>query len=97
VVNPRLKELMKELKDAIGGSLSESNRIAHVITKINHEGFDIFLKFDATVGFSRLEEAALAARPLVTTRKKDSKTELTINAHDARFLKSLCISVDDNT
>jgi hypothetical protein len=94
-VNPRIKELMKELADAISGSMSESEQIAHVIGKINDEGFDIFLMLEATVGVSRLAESAHASRELVGMRNKNSDDAFTINAQDVRFLKSLRIRVDD--
>jgi hypothetical protein len=88
---------MKELGEAINGSLSESEQIAHVISKIKDEGFDVFLVLEATIGFNRHddEEAAEAPPELVGTRKKNSEPEFSINAHDVRFLKSLRISVDD--
>jgi len=87
---------MKELGEAINGSLSESEQIAHVISKIKDEGFDVFLVLEATIGFNRHDEEAVEAPPeLVGTRKKNGEPEFSINAHDVRFLKSLRISVDD--
>ena len=94
-MNPRFKKLMKELENAISRTVSESDRVAHVIKKINDEGFDACLVLEATIGLSHLELAGHAARELVSTHKKSSAGELNINAHDARFLKSLRISVDD--
>jgi hypothetical protein len=95
-VNTRLKQLMKELGEAINGSLSESEQIALVIAKIKDEGFDVFLVLEATVGFNRHDDEPVDAPPqLVGTRKKNSEPEFSINAHDVRFLKSLRISVDD--
>ena len=95
-MNTRLKQLMKELGEAINGSLSESEQIAQVIAKIKDEGFDIFLVLEASIGFNRHEEEAAGARPeLVGTRRKNSEPEFSINAHDVRFLKSLRISIDD--
>jgi len=95
-VNTRLKQLMKELGEAINGSLSESEQIAQVIAKIKEEGFDVFLVLEATVGFNRHEDETADAPPeLVGTRKKTGEPEFSINAHDVRFLKSLRISVDD--
>jgi len=95
-VNTRLKQLIKELGEAINGSLSESDQIAHVIAKIKDEGFDIFLVLEATVGFNRREEETVEnAAELVGSRKKAADPEFRISAHDARFLKSLRISVDD--
>lgn len=87
---------MKELGEAINGTLSESDQIAQVIAKIKEEGYDIFLVLEATIGFNRRDEEVQAASPeLVSSRRKASDPEFSINAHDVRFLKSLRISVDD--
>jgi hypothetical protein len=88
---------MKELGEAINGSLSESEQIAQVIAKIKDEGFDIFLVLEATIGFNRHDDEAVDAAPpeLVGTRRKNVEPEFSINAHDVRFLKSLRISIDD--
>ena len=95
-MNTRLKRLMKELGEAINGTLSESDQIAQVIAKIKDEGYDIFLVLEATIGFNRHDEEANKASPeLVSSRRKNPDPEFSINAHDVRFLKSLRISVDD--
>ncbi|HKF21249.1 MAG TPA: hypothetical protein VKE93_06745 [Candidatus Angelobacter sp.] len=91
-----MKRLIKELGEAINGSLSESEQIAQVIAKIKEEGYDIFLVLEATIGFNRQDEEVRTASPeLVSSRRKNSDPEFTITAHDVRFLKSLRISVDD--
>ena len=95
-VNTRLKKLMKELGDAINGSLSESEQIAQVISRIKEEGYDIFLVLEATIGFNhREEETANPSPELVGSRRKSVDPQFSITAHDVRFLKSLRISVDD--
>jgi hypothetical protein len=95
-VNTRLKKLMKELGDAINGTLSDSDQIAQVIAKIKEEGFDIFLVLEATIGFNKREEESQRRSPeLVGTRRKAPEPEFSITAHDVRFLKSLRISVDE--
>ena len=96
-MNPKLKKLMKELGEAINGSLSESDQIAQVITRIKEEGFDIFLVLEATIGFNRRdEENSPASHELVSMRNKGNPNpEFAINANDVRFLKSLRIKVDD--
>lgn len=87
---------MKELGEAINGTLSESDQIAHVIAKIKEEGYDIFLVLEATIGFNRRDEELQQASPeLVGSRRKGPDPEFSINAHDVRFLKSLRIRVDD--
>ena len=96
-MNPKLKKLMKELGEAINSSLSESDQIAQVITRIKEEGFDIFLVLEATIGFNRRDEESAPASPeLVSMRSKGNPNpEFSINANDVRFLKSLRIKVDD--
>jgi hypothetical protein len=87
---------MKDLGDAINGSLSESEQIAQAIAKIKEQGYDIFLVLEATIGFNRkTEEAAPTQQELVRAHTRNGEPELTINANDVRFLKSLRISVED--
>ena len=88
---------MKELGEAINGSLSESEQIAQAIGRIKDEGFDVFLVLEATIGFNKhnKHDDETAAPELVSTRKKTGEPEFSINAHDVRFLKSLRISIDD--
>jgi hypothetical protein len=83
---------MKDLGEAINGSLSESEPITQVIARIKDEGFDVFLVLEATIGFNKHDEAA---PQLVSTRNKNAEPQFSINAHDERFLKSLRIAVDD--
>ena len=85
---------MKELGEAINESLSESEQIAEVISKIKAGGYDVFLVLEATIGFNKHEEQSAEKRPsLVTTRH--GEPDFKINAQDVKFLKSLRISIDD--
>ncbi len=93
-VNQRLKQLMKELGEAINESLAESDQIAEVISKIKAGGYDVFLVLEATIGFNKHEEHQGAGKPtLVPNRHADP--DFKINAQDVKFLKSLRISIDD--
>ena len=62
-MDPRLKQLMNELGEAINDSLSESDQIAEVIARIKGE-IDVFLILEATVGFNKPkpEEETAASR-----------------------------------
>ncbi len=94
-MNDRLKQLMKDLGDAINESLSESEQIAEVIARIKAQGYDVFLVLEATIGFNKLveDEPSPAALPVVAG--PNSEAEFKINAQDLKFLKSLRISVND--
>ena len=91
-MDDKLKPLMKELGQAINESLSESEPIAEVISKIKAGGYDVFLVLEATIGFNRREEEESAGKSLAAARK--AEVEFKINAQDQKFLKSLKISVD---
>ena len=93
-MNPRLKQLMKELGEAINESLSESEQIAEVISKIKAGGYDVFLVLEATIGFNKRDEQPPAGKPALVNSRK-GEPEFKVSAQDMKFLKSLRISVDD--
>ena len=67
-MDQQLKQLMKELGEAINESLADSEQIAEVVSKIKDGGYDIFLVLEATIGVSKPGE------------KSDDKT---LNGDDA--------------
>jgi hypothetical protein len=96
-VNPRLKEIMKELGDAINSSVSESESIARIVARLKDEGYDIFLALQATIGFTPLkekEEEDEASEP-VGALQASLGPQFAVNANDIRFLKALRINVDE--
>ena len=90
-----MKDRIKQLGDAINETLSSSDRIAEAIAAIKSEGYDVFLVLEATVGFNKQEAAEEEPAPSADL-STNSQAELTVNAQDVRFLKSLKISVDDS-
>ena len=94
-MNPRLKQLMKELGDSINLTLSESEHISEVIGKIKAEDYDVFLVLEATIGFNRREESARDITADSMDSIKDLDPEFKVNSQDRKFLKSLRISVDE--
>jgi hypothetical protein len=93
-LDDRLKKMMKELGDAINESLSDSEEIAEVISRIKDSGYDIFLVLEATIGFNkRDEEEEVLPGPDVVTSVKEP--DFTVSAQDMKFLRSLRIAIDD--
>ena len=82
---------MKQLGEAINSSLSDSEEIASVISRIQAGGYDVFVVLEATIGFNEREVQAEKS----TRKARASSGELTMNTQDLKFLKSLRISVDD--
>lgn len=85
---------MKELGEAINGSLADSDAIAEVVAKIKEGGYDIFLVLEATIGVSKPGEKAADKTSLVTTLS--TNPELKVSDQDLKFLKSLRIKVEDD-
>ena len=83
---------MKDLGEAINNSLSDSDEIAEVISRIKAGGYDVFLVLEATIGLNQREEQVVEKRSLKTPR---APADLQMTSQDVKFLKSLCISVDD--
>ena len=92
-MDQQLKQLMKELGEAINESLAESDQISEVVSRIKEGGYDIFLVLEATIGVSKPGEKN-DKTSLVTTLS--SNPELKISDQDLKFLKSLRIKIDND-
>jgi hypothetical protein len=92
-VNPKLKHLMKELGEAINDSLSESEEIAEVISKIKAGGYDVFLVLEATIGFNKQEQEEEEATE--SAGRHSGRADFKVTSQDMKFLKSLRITLDD--
>jgi hypothetical protein len=93
-VDQHLKQLMKELGEAINESLADSDQIAEVVSRIKEGGYDIFLVLEATIGVSKPGDKTPDKTSLVTTLS--SNPEFKISDQDLKFLKSLRIKIDND-
>jgi pentose-5-phosphate-3-epimerase len=85
---------MKELGDAINESLSDSEQISEVVSRIKEGGYDIFLVLEATIGVSKQGDKSSDKTSLVTTLS--TNPEFKINDQDLKFLRSLRIKIDED-
>ena len=88
-INPRIKELIQQLGEAIHESVSESDQISGVVREIREEGFDVLLMLEATIGLND-----------VSTTVEEADEELsgkTFTNNDVSFLKSLRISLPEES
>ena len=94
-LDDNFKRLIKELGDAINDSLSESERIAEVMSHIRTAGYDLFLVLEVTIGFNKRGEVNVVHRQQI---KSDSKSdpEFRLTTQDTQFLRALKIIVDEN-
>lgn len=93
-MDQQLKQLMKELGEAINESLADSDAIAEVVSRIKDGGYDIFLVLEATIGVSKPGDKSSEKTSLVTTLA--SNPELRVNDQDLKFLKSLRITIEED-
>ena len=99
-LNDHLREMLKELGQAINESISGSGRVHESIQRIRDEGYNLYMVLDAKVGVNKREPADAPRRSGSTTTsgpsRKDSgetreRAAFRINVKDLRFLKSLGI------
>src|ERR1700690_2388123 len=94
-VDRQLKNMMKELGEAINTTLSDSDEIAEVISRIKLGGYDVVLVLKATIGFNqRHEEDELTGKRVMNVRR--SNGELRVTSQDVKFLRSLNIRLDED-
>ena len=91
-MDPQLKQLMKELGEAINESLSDSEHISEVVARIKEGGYDIFLVLEATIGVSKQGSPAEKSSVISSL---GANAELKINDQDLKFLKSLRIKIEE--
>ena len=100
-MDDHLKKRIKELGEAINHSLSESEPIAETIGRIKSEGYDVFLVLEATIGFTRQDDAGgeiEEAEPhaaVGSKTKRSGEPKFQVNAQDMKFLKSMKIAVEE--
>ena len=91
-----LREMLKELGQAINESISGSGRVHDSIQKIRDEGYNLYMVLDAKVGVNKREAKARGSRrasaePEEVERTSGDRAAFRINLKDLRFLKSLGI------
>ena len=100
-LSDHLREMLKELGQAINESISGSDRVHDSLQKIRDEGYNLYMVLDAKVGVNRREARLTrvrrgAARVLEPddaeeTQSSEERAAFRINLKDLRFLRSVGI------
>jgi hypothetical protein len=98
-LNEHLREMLKELGQAINESISGSGRVHDSIQRIRDEGYNLYMVLDAKVGVNRraARSASRRRQQAVETGNGNgngagvSQAAFRINIKDLRFLKSVGI------
>jgi len=100
-MNPRLRDLIQQLGEAIHESVIESEQIAGVVQNIRRHGFDVMLMLEATIGLNDVANGPKTIEPTSTLANLDDAVEDgeeteggPFTPHDRDFLKSLRISIE---
>ncbi|HTS68532.1 MAG TPA: hypothetical protein VMO17_06080 [Terriglobia bacterium] len=93
-LDDNFKRLIKELGDAINESLSDSERISHVMSRMRNSGYDPFLVVEVTIGINKRGEVSTLRRQEVNAEGQ-SDPEFHLTTQDTQFLRALKIVVDE--
>ncbi len=93
-LNDHLREMLKELGQAINESISGSGRVHDSIQRIRDEGYNLYMVLDAKVGVKREGRGGSRGRSSAareTGSHSEERAAFRINVKDLRFLKSVGI------
>jgi hypothetical protein len=96
-LNDHLRQMLKDLGQAINESISGSGRVHDSIQRIREEGYNLYMVLDAKVGVNRREargsrrSAAASNNGEDETLAPSERAAFRINIKDLRFLKSVGI------
>src|SRR5262245_25958194 len=97
-LSDHLREMLKELGQAINESISGSGRVHDSIQRIRDEGYNLYMVLDAKVGVNKREGRSARSRRAIAgsaepdeIERSSERAAFRINLKDLRFLKSLGI------
>lgn len=95
-MDDKLKQLLKELGDAINESISASSYVNDQIQKIKDEGYNLYVFLDATIGLNRDDEEGdpkPVAAKLITAppSRAEGEVQFRIDFNDLTFLRAVGI------
>jgi len=94
MADEEIKRLMRSLGQSIHKTLGDSPKIDESIQNIRDAGYEVYLVIESKIGFNRKNQAG--DENLSLPVKTDEAPRLRITRDDAKFLKSLKISVDES-
>ena len=92
-MDDKIKQLLRELGNAINESISSSEDVNQHIQRIRDEGYNLYVVLDATIGLNRIgeEEEAPAPAPSGMRVKSDREVQFRIDVNDLALLRALGI------
>lgn len=87
-MDEKIKQLLRELGNAINESISASPHVNQHIQKIRDQGYNLYVVLDATIGLGKNDAEAAAKGKAVTA---SNEITFRININDLGFLRSIGI------
>ena len=89
--------LAEEVGATLRRILAESPQIAHLLSRIRAEGYDVSVVLEATIGFTRSDRReGTPTQPAFEVRvERSAPTPLKMTPLDKKFLRSLKITVEE--
>ncbi|MFN2443272.1 MAG: hypothetical protein ABR517_11370 [Thermoanaerobaculia bacterium] len=93
-MDDKIKQILKELGDAINESISASPEVNDRIQQIRDEGYNLYVVLDATIGLNREDEPAddeTSSGQQFIAAPKTEDVRFRIDISDLGFLRSIGI------
>lgn len=90
-MDDRIKQLLRDLGNAINESISGSDDVNEHIQKIRDEGYNLYVVLDATIGLNRTDEEGETTTEVAPVPADDKNVRFRININDLALLRSLGI------
>ncbi len=92
-LNDHLREMLKELGQAINESISGSGRVHDSIQRIRDEGYNLYMVLDAKVGVKKQGRSRRGPAPVEggEVAEREERAAFRMNLKDLHFLKSVGI------
>src|SRR5688500_13115935 len=89
-MDEKIKQLLRELGNAINESISASPNVNQHIQRIRDEGYNLYVVLDATIGLGKNGEGEAAGKGKTAALPAGEAT-FRININDLGFLRSIGI------
>lgn len=91
-LNDHLRQMLKDLGQAINESISGSGRVHESIQRIRDEGYNLYMVLDAKVGVNKESRSKRSPASSGTDRaSREERAAFRINLKDLHFLRSMGI------
>jgi hypothetical protein len=90
-LDDHLRQMLKELGQAINESISGSGRVHESIRRIRDEGYNLYMVLDAKVGVNRKGAPRKRLEGAAAGASREDRAAFRIDVSDLRFLRSLGI------